>query len=187
MRLNDMLVREIPLSFLLALTLASCNATSLTEHQGAVPQKLEAPQEISQYIGTYMFDLVDTKMNKKRPMTGESKSYSAAFTKLTEDLVKHDRRFIERITSGPSTKGIAVKSEQDDAVIHVTCQAHACNQAVLAVMFVPRSGRMVALLWDQCARTELGSPTHAESEVLTRTGKIPLNTQENRNKCESEH
>lgn len=183
---TNLYITRLLVSISLALPLSSCNAgNSDTPAQAHAPERASNKTE-HQYAGKFLFDLIDPRKNKGAEKSNGLTSYSSTFLALTSPITKTDRKFIDRITSGPSTPGEMIKAGADDAVIHVTCQAHACDRAKMAVMYLPKSGRMTAVLWDRCQRTILGNPTRQEVDTLISAANMPADTQDVREKCKAE-
>jgi hypothetical protein len=183
---HNMLNRQFISSLILTLTLSACHAQTHSTPaavSGAAPGHAALADA---YKGTYLFDLIDGTNKLHMVKLAGVPDYASAFKQLTLEPSKKDRRFIDRLTSGPSTRGELASTTQGQAVVHTTCQAHACNMARLGVLYVPENGRMVGLLWDNCALTLLGTPSTQEIDMLTRMSKIPADTPENKKKCEQE-
>lgn len=138
------------------------------------------------YQGTYLFDLIDGD-KPAQPITPRGvPSYAMAFKQLTKTQSRQERRFVARLTSGPSTRGALVQTSLGQAVFHTTCQAHSCNWVRMGVSYIPESGHMVGLLWDHCELLPLGSPNAEEVTLLMRLSQMPADTPENRQQCERE-
>jgi len=150
--------------------------------QASVPKKASPP--LDRYKGTLLPDLLDKRHDPAQAMG--THGYATAFQRITQAQTRNDRRFIARLTSGPSTRGELVDTPTGPAILHVTCQAHACDVARMAVLFEPTTGRMTGLLWNQCHRTPLGQPTPSEIDLMSRLGSIPANTADTQQHCERE-
>ena len=186
MKQNNIFSRRLLTPLMLMLALGGCHAqTSL----GGTPPSAAAPNSAmlaANYKGTYLFDLIDGTNKMHIVKLLGVPDYASAFKQLTIEQTKKDRRFVERLTSGPSTRGEVASTRQGQSIVHTTCQAHACNMTRLGVLYAPESGRMVGLLWDNCSLTQLGTPSTQEIEILARVSKIPAETPENKKKCEQE-
>lgn len=163
-------------------TCSTCQVSAADVPPAPVPQQANLP--LDRYKGTLLPDLLDKRHDPAKAMG--THGYAPAFQRITQAQTRTDRRFISRLTSGPSTRGEVVNTPTGPAILHVTCQAHACDVARMAVLFEPTSGRMTGLLWDQCHRTPLGQPTPSEIDLLSRLGSIPANTADAQQPCERE-
>ncbi|TDR73805.1 Ivy family c-type lysozyme inhibitor [Paludibacterium purpuratum] len=93
--------------------------------------------------------------------------FDRAFTHLVAPLVSKDRRFRDKITSGPSTSGEVFADGQGVYVRHELCQAHQCADYKMITLYDVRSKRMVGLLLDHGKQRPLGSPSGDVLPLLT--------------------
>jgi hypothetical protein len=185
---HNMLHRHFLTPLVLTLTLGACHAqapaaSATAKASVAVPSNAAL---IGGYKDTYLFDLIDDTNRLRLVKVAGVPDYASAFKRLTMEPSKKEHRFVDRLTSGPSTRGQLASTTLGQAIVHTICQAHACNMARLGVLYVPENGHMVGLVWDHCALTKLGTPSIEEIDVLTRMSKIPADTPENKKQCEQE-
>lgn len=186
MKQNNMLSRRLLMPLVLTLALSACHAQTPSAHATSSATTPDNATLAASYKGTYLFDLIDGANKLHLVKVAGVPDYASAFKRLTIEPSKKERRFVDRLTSGPATRGEVAPTAQGQAIVHTTCQAHVCNMARLGVLYIPESGRMVGLLWDNCALTPLGMPSNQEIDMLMRMSKIPAQTPENKKTCEQE-
>jgi len=118
------------------------------------------------HYGSYMYELIDQDYKFPGKVKQFDRNYKRSFYALVSPLVANEKKFINKITSGPSTKGKFFVVDGKQYVVHMTCQANDCAYTNLAVMYRIGDGRMVGQLWEKCKTTLLGGPSAQEVSVL---------------------
>lgn len=170
------------LSILLWGACSTCQVSAAEAQPRPTPVPQKATPHLDRYKGTLLPDLLDKRHDPAKALG--THGYAPALQRITQTQSRADRRFIARLTSGPSTRGEVVNTPTGQAILHVTCQAHACDASRMVVLFEPTTGRMTGLLWDQCHRTPLGQATLPEVDLMSRLGNIPASAAEAEQLCE---
>lgn len=161
---------------------STCHGSADNAQPGRTPVSQRTDPVLDRYKGTLLPDLLDKRHDPAKALG--THGYAPAFQRITRKQSRAERRFIARLTSGPSTRGEVVTTPTGQAILHITCQAHACDASRMVVLFEPTTGRMSGLLWDQCQSTPLGQTTGPEVALMSRLGNIPANPADAQQACE---
>jgi hypothetical protein len=121
---------------------------------------------IEHYTDSYLFELLEPYGTMGNKPNQYDKKYANSFKKLLYPIAVHDKKFMGRITSGPTTKGELLTIDGDQYVMHHICEETICNEVNLVVMYRIKDGRMIGRLWQKCSEILLGDPLSQEVSVL---------------------
>lgn len=117
------------------------------------------PPGLSKYQAR-LFELIDP----------DEAPYDAVFAAQLDALLaphrKGEKRLVERLTSGPTTRGRQVALRGAAYIYYGVCQAHQCDTTTLELLYDPARRRMVGKLLDRCNAQWLGQPDREEMAAL---------------------
>lgn len=132
-----------------------------------------ASAETASPYNTQLFNLV---LNQKSPADGKNhyqKQFDTAFDGLLAQskLAKAASNGVplkKRLLSGPQPEGVPLqeKGSGQHYLYYESCQAHACSDTSLAVLYAPASNAMLGRLHLDGKDEYLGNPTAAEKFLL---------------------
>lgn len=155
---------------ILSLLLALCIAT------GVAAEPAGTPTDIAPY-NTYLFSLLTNKKSladsKNHYQQGFDQSFDAmlaasALAKAAAPGVSLKKRLL----SGPQPEPVLVqdKGTGRQYVYYEACQAHACAETSLALLYAPATKTMLGRLRLDGKVDYLGNPTATEKALLDQTG-----------------
>lgn len=134
------------------------------------------PADVAPY-NTYLFSLLTNKKSladgKNHYQQGFDQSFDAMLA--ASPLAKAAAPGVslkKRLLSGPQPEPVLVqdKGTGRQYVYYEACQAHACDETSLALLYAPSSKRMVGRLRLDGKVAYPGDPTAAEKTLLDQTG-----------------
>ena len=149
----------ISLIVLTACMLPPCQARSATQTPSLAP---------------YQAQLFNLLMNRRSPVDGKN-HYDRKFDQVFDALLAQSSMakasavpLKRRLLSGPQPEPDIVDDKVANTVYlyDEACQAHACADTSLALVYAPASGRMAGRLLVDGKQAYLGKPTAAEIDLL---------------------
>lgn len=147
--------------WLAVLGLAACVQNFTTEDDPRVVtfSREPFPHELARYEAP-LFDLVRS----------DGKTFDAQLARqlraLLASQLRTDTRYIERLTSGPAPDAAYYVTGRRGYVYFTACQAHACDDTSLDVLFDATDYRLVGKLQEKGAVRWLGRPDQREMVLI---------------------
>ncbi|GJI96539.1 hypothetical protein RugamoR57_32570 [Duganella caerulea] len=171
---NKLALATVLCTSLLLSTLGACTAAESGSGQPAADQAA---------IAAYNTQLFSLLMNKKSPVDGKNhyqKDFDLAFDALLakSTLAKSAKPAVplkKRLISGPQPDPTIVQDQHSGRqyVYYEACQAHACDETNLALLYAPSSKTMLARLHLDGKDEYLGDPSPAEKTLLDHSKNTP--------------
>ena len=131
---------------------------------------------VSSAVAPYQTQLFNLVMNKKSLVDGKNhyqKSFDQRFDAMlaSSALAKQQPATVslkKRLLSGPQPDAVLVRDKTSgrEYVVYQACQAHACDETSLAVLYAPVSQAMSGRLTMHGKVEYLGNPGNAEKSLL---------------------
>lgn len=170
--MTNLFKRKISSVFFIAwISLLTANTSAAS---GGVQNFTEIPIGTSE--ASYHTELFNLLRNKKNIIDNKN-YYKANFASAFDELIrqtqnseaKKDTKLLKkRLLSGPASKARAMKDAESNKMYLYfdACQAHACDETKLGLLFLPKENRMMARLTFKNKTEFLGKPTPTEANSL---------------------
>lgn len=147
--------------WLALLGLAACVQNFTTEDDPHVVtfSREPFPRELTRYEAP-LFDLV------RSDGPGFDAQLARQLRAVLASQLRTDTRYIERLTSGPAPEASYYVTGRRGYVYFTACQAHACDETSLDVLFDVTDYRLVGKLRDKGAVRWLGRPDQREMVLI---------------------
>jgi hypothetical protein len=149
-----------------------CATFAPTVHaSGEIPTETAA---IAPAVAPYNVELFNLLLNRKNVVTGVNgfnKEFATSFDKLLREALPkgsaQDHAFLKkRLLSGPEATPRSLMVNGKQYLAYDACQAHACDQTRLTLLYAVQSRAMFAALNIDGVRQVLGNPAPAEQALL---------------------